>query len=137
MNETSAPPLTNLDGKKSHPRRHQHRRHHHRRPAGARAASRGRATRKACRCIGADGVNVSDGFYTIGGNNAAGVNVTSNFAALSTAGNPVSAANVVYLYAVKHDPFAYFKSVQEGNDPRAEPAPRRRRSTASTACMPT
>jgi len=65
---------------------------------------------------GADGVNVSDGFYTLGGNNAAGVNVTSNFAALSTTGNPVSASDVVYLYAVKHDPFAYFASVQVGKD---------------------
>jgi len=65
---------------------------------------------------GADGVNVSDGFYSIGGLNAEGVNVTSNFAALSTAGNPVSASNVVFLYAVKHDPFAYFASVQEGRD---------------------
>ena len=64
--------------------------------------------------IGADGVNVSDGFYSIGGVNAAGVNVTSNFAALSTTGNPVSASNVVFLYAVKHNPFAYFASVQEG-----------------------
>jgi hypothetical protein len=65
---------------------------------------------------GADGVNVSDGFYSIGGNNAAGVNVTSNFAALSTTGNPVSSANVVFLYAVKHNPFAYFASVQEGKN---------------------
>ncbi len=66
---------------------------------------------------GADGVNVSDGYYSIGGNNAQGANVTSDFAGLSTAGNPVTAANVVYLYAVKHDPFAYFASVQQGDNP--------------------
>ena len=66
---------------------------------------------------GADGVNVSDGYYTLGGSNAEGVNVTSDFSALSTTGNPVSSGNVVYLYAVKHNPFAYFASVQEGSDP--------------------
>ena len=70
--------------------------------------------------IGADGVNVSDGYYTIGGKNADGVNVTSNFAALSTTGNPVSASDVVYLYAVKHNPFVYFASVQEGRDRDAQ-----------------
>jgi len=46
MNETSAPPLTNINGTLS-----------------IRAG-----------IIGADGVNVSDGFYSIGGNNAEGVN---------------------------------------------------------------
>jgi hypothetical protein len=66
---------------------------------------------------GADGVNVSDGYYTLGGPNVEGVNVTSDFAALSTTGNPVSSGNVVYLYAVKHNPFAYFASVQQGSDP--------------------
>jgi len=44
------------------------------------------------------------------------VAVTSNFAALSTSGNPVSSSDVVYLYAVKHNPFAYFASVQKGHD---------------------
>jgi len=116
MNETSAPPLANLDGTKSI-------------PADAnidgitiadqlvRAGKSWKSYQEGLPIIGADGVDVSDGFYSVGGNNAAGVNVTSNFAALSTAANPVSADNVVYLYAVKHDPFAYFKSVQEGNDP--------------------
>ena len=61
---------------------------------------------------GSDGVNVSDGFYTLGGPNAAGVNVSTDFKALAIKGNPVSDADVVYLYAVKHDPFAYFASVQ-------------------------
>jgi hypothetical protein len=67
--------------------------------------------------IGADGVNLSDGYYTIGGKNAAGQDVSTDFTNLSTPGNPNSAKNIVYLYAVKHDPFAYFAKVQEGQDP--------------------
>lgn len=67
--------------------------------------------------IGADGVDVSDGYYTVGGNNAAGVSVSTNFSTLSTSGNPTSASDIVYLYASKHDPFAYFASVQEGENP--------------------
>ena len=58
--------------------------------------------------IGSDGVNVSDGFYIIGGDNAEGVSVSTDFSLLSTTGNPTSASDIVYLYAVKHDPFAYF-----------------------------
>ena len=116
MNETSAPPLANLDGTRSI-------------AAGTdidgitiadqlvRAGKSWKSYQEGLPEAGADGVNVSDGFYSVGGKNAAGVNVTSDFAALSTAGNPVSADNVVYLYAVKHNPFAYFKSVQEGNEP--------------------
>jgi|SRR5580658_267571 phosphatidylinositol-3-phosphatase len=115
MNETSAPPLTNINGSLSI-------------PASTKidgisiadqlvAAGRSwKSYQEGLPLNGADGVNVSDGFYTLGGNNAAGVNVTSNFAALSTTGNPVSASDVVYLYAVKHDPFAYFASVQVGKD---------------------
>jgi hypothetical protein len=52
---------------------------------------------------GADHVNNADGVYS---------NLT-NFAAITPAG-VVSAGGVVALYAVKHNPFAYFKSVQEG-----------------------
>jgi hypothetical protein len=114
-NETSAPPLTNIDGHRSI-------------PAGTKidgisiadqlvaAGKSWKSYQEGLPLIGADGVNVSDGFYTIGGINAEGVNVTSDFAALSTPGNPVSASDVVYLYAVKHDPFAYFASVQEGRN---------------------
>ena len=116
MNETSAPPLTNLNGTVGI-------------AAGTnidgitiadqlvRAGKSWKSYQEGLPEAGADGVDVSDGFYTLGGKNAAGVDVTSDFAALSTAGNPVSAANVVYLYAVKHNPFAYFASVQAGNDP--------------------
>jgi phosphatidylinositol-3-phosphatase len=115
-NETAAPPLTNIDGKLS---------------IAAGTAIDGisiadqlvgvgkswKSYQEGLPLIGADGVNVSDGFYSIGGNNAGGTNVTSDFAALSTAGNPVSSANVVYLYAVKHNPFTYFAAVQEGRNP--------------------
>ena len=116
QNETSAPPLANLDGRKSI-------------PADTniegitiadqlvRAGKSWKSYQEGLPEIGADGVNVSDGFYSVGGKNAEGVNVTSDFAALSTPGNPVSADNVVYLYAVKHNPFAYFASVQRGDDP--------------------
>ncbi len=67
--------------------------------------------------IGADGVNASDGTFVIGGRNAQGKEVTSNFAALSTPDKPMSASKVVALYGVKHNPFAYFASVQEGANP--------------------
>ena len=116
QNETSAPPLTNINGTLSIPADTN--------IAGitiadqlVRAHKSWKSYQEGLPEIGADGVNVSDGFYSAGGNNAAGVNVTSDFAALSTAGNPVSASNIVYLYAVKHNPFAYFASVQQGNDP--------------------
>jgi hypothetical protein len=116
LNETSAPPLTNIDGA-------------HSIAADTniegisiadqlvRAGKTWKSYQEGLPEIGADGVNVSDGFFSIGGNDAQGVNVTSNFAALSTPGNPVTAANVVYLYAVKHNPFAYFASVQQGSNP--------------------
>ncbi len=116
MNETSSPPLTNINGVLSIPAG--------KNIDGISIADQLVALGKSWKSyqeglpiIGADGVNVSDGYYTIGGNNAAGVNVTSDFAALSTTGNPVSSADVVYLYAVKHDPFAYFAAVQQGSNP--------------------
>lgn len=49
---------------------------------------------------GADGVNNSDGFY-------------SNVNPISTA-LPSETQTLVNLYAVKHNPFVYFQSVQEG-----------------------
>jgi hypothetical protein len=102
-NETATPPLTNINGSLTI-------------PASTkihgisiadqlvRAGKSWKSYQEGLPLDGADGVNVSDGFYGIGGNDAKGVNVTSNFAALSTAGNPVSTSNVVYLYAVKHNP---------------------------------
>jgi hypothetical protein len=49
---------------------------------------------------GADGVNNSDGFYS-------NVNPITNTL-------PAETQTLINLYAVKHNPFAYFKSVQEG-----------------------
>ena len=55
---------------------------------------------------GADNVNNSDGFFT-------------NNTDLSTAlpGEGQTQSNLVALYAVKHNPFVYFRNVQEGYDP--------------------
>jgi hypothetical protein len=56
---------------------------------------------------GADRVNYSDGVYT---NN-------TDFSTILPAQNPpLTSAAIVNLYAVKHNPFAYFQSVQEGHD---------------------
>jgi hypothetical protein len=53
---------------------------------------------------GADLVNYSDGFFTN----------SSNFAALLPQQSPTpTTSQVVQLYASKHDPFVYFRSVQE------------------------
>ncbi|MBS0446915.1 MAG: phosphoesterase [Proteobacteria bacterium] len=116
QNETSSPPLTNVNGKIGIEADHN--------IDGITIADQLVAAGKSWKSyqeglplIGADGVNVSDGYYSVGGVDVQGVNVTSNFAALSTPGNPVTADNVVYLYAVKHNPFAYFASVQEGVSP--------------------
>src|SRR5207342_3313845 len=51
---------------------------------------------------GADGVNNSDGFFS----NL--IPVTSLL--------PAETQTLVNLYAVKHNPFAYFQGVQQGND---------------------
>jgi hypothetical protein len=55
---------------------------------------------------GADGVDNADGFF-------------SNLDDLATAlpGEGQTQSNLVALYAVKHNPFAYFQNVQEGFDP--------------------
>ena len=55
--------------------------------------------------IGADGVNNSDGFFT------------SN--AQITQAIPGEAQTLINLYAVKHNPFAYFRDIQEGTNPRS------------------
>jgi len=56
---------------------------------------------------GPDAVNVSDGFFT---------NNSDLDAALPGTGQTQS--NLVALYAVKHNPFVYFRNVQEGDDRR-------------------
>jgi hypothetical protein len=53
---------------------------------------------------GADGVNFSDGFFTD----------ASNIPAVL----PGEKQGLVKLYAAKHNPFVYFRSVQEGDNPR-------------------
>jgi len=58
---------------------------------------------------GANKVNSSDGFFT---------DATDFTKILPTLTPPLSQANVVSLYAVKHNPFAYFRDVQEGWDTR-------------------
>jgi phosphatidylinositol-3-phosphatase len=58
---------------------------------------------------GADTVNYSDGFFT---NN-------TDFSKILPAQNPpLSQSEVVALYAAKHNPFVYFRNVQEGWDPQ-------------------
>ncbi len=56
---------------------------------------------------GADGVNVADGFFS---------NLTDFTAIKPALTPPLTSAGIVALYAVKHNPFAYFKSTQEGYD---------------------
>jgi hypothetical protein len=58
---------------------------------------------------GADKVNYSDGVFT---------NNTDFSQLLPTLNPPLTQGGVVSLYASKHNPFVYFKSVQEGTDPR-------------------
>ena len=54
---------------------------------------------------GADKVNYSDGFY----------DNTTDFSAIHpTLNPPLSSSGIVKLYAAKHNPFVYFRNVQEG-----------------------
>jgi phosphatidylinositol-3-phosphatase len=56
---------------------------------------------------GADGINFSDGFFS---NN-------TNFSLITPAQTPpLTQADIVALYAAKHNPFVYFRRVQEGRD---------------------
>ena len=58
---------------------------------------------------GADRINFSDGLYS---------NLT-DLAALTPPQNPpLTAKDIVALYAPKHNPFVYFRNVQQGTDPR-------------------
>jgi hypothetical protein len=58
---------------------------------------------------GADNVNYSDGVFTN----------RTDFSKITPTLNPaLKQGDVVQLYAVKHNPFVYFRSVQEGTDPR-------------------
>ena len=60
---------------------------------------------------GANNVNISDGLSTD----------STNFAAIVPALTPpLASSNVVALYAAKHNPFVYFRSVQEGEQPGSD-----------------
>ncbi len=56
---------------------------------------------------GADGVNTSDGFYS---------NLTDFSTITPVLNPPLTSGDIVSLFAAKHDPFSYFKSVQEGKN---------------------
>jgi hypothetical protein len=58
---------------------------------------------------GADQVNYSDGVFT---------DSTDFSKILPALTPPLTQGGVVKLYAAKHNPFVYFKSVQDGTDPR-------------------
>jgi hypothetical protein len=57
---------------------------------------------------GADLINVSDSFFT---------NLTDFTALTGSSSVPLTSADLVYLYAVKHNPFAYFAAVQQSTNP--------------------
>jgi hypothetical protein len=57
---------------------------------------------------GADGINISDGFFS---------NKTDFSAIMPVLNPPLTSSGIVALYAAKHNPFVYFKSVQDGSDP--------------------
>jgi phosphatidylinositol-3-phosphatase len=59
---------------------------------------------------GADLVNNSDGFFT---------DATDFTKILPALTPPLSSSDLVNLYAVKHNPFVYFRSVQEGENPHS------------------
>jgi phosphatidylinositol-3-phosphatase len=60
---------------------------------------------------GADTINYSDGFYT---NN-------TNFSLILPAQTPpLTSSGIVLLYAAKHNPFVYFRSIQEGYEPGSD-----------------
>ena len=74
---------------------------------------------------GADGVNYSDGFFT----NLTNFNPfisSGSFASWKVQGVTIPAIatqadaqnDIVLLYAAKHNPFVYFRDVQEGTNPR-------------------
>jgi hypothetical protein len=59
--------------------------------------------------VGADRVNISDGLFT---------NNTDFSKILPALTPPLTQSGIVALYAAKHNPFVYFRNIQEGTDPR-------------------
>jgi hypothetical protein len=74
---------------------------------------------------GADMVNYSDGFFTNNTNFASFLAPPSSFSTWTAQGVTIPAvasqadanSDIVLLYAAKHNPFVYFRSVQEGLNP--------------------
>jgi len=61
--------------------------------------------------LNADTVNYSDGFY----------NNNTNFSLITPVQTPaLTSAGIVALYAAKHNPFVYFRSIQEGYEPGSD-----------------
>ncbi len=75
----------------------------------ARAGTGWKSYQESLPLVGPDLVNYSDGVFT---NN-------TNFGKILPALNPpLTTAGIAALYAAKHNPFVYFRSVQEGWDPK-------------------
>ena len=72
---------------------------------------------------GADRVNISDGFFT---NNTDFTGMLSSFSTWKVQGVTIpkvatqadAQGDIVFLYAAKHNPFVYFRDVQDGTNPR-------------------
>lgn len=109
-NETSGPPgVLNIDGVQSIPSAS----NISGKTIADQLAERGRTWKSYQESLpiqGADGVNISDGVFT---NNTDFTKITP------TLTPPLASSNIVYLYAVKHNPFAYFTSIQEGDQPNS------------------
>jgi hypothetical protein len=74
---------------------------------------------------GADGVNISDGFFSNKTDFTPFLTPTSSFSTWKIQGVTIPAVttqaqaqgDIVFLYAVKHNPFVYFQDVQDGANP--------------------
>jgi hypothetical protein len=74
---------------------------------------------------GPDTVNISDGFFTNNTDFTSYIATPTSFSTWTVQGTTVPAittqaqaqGDIPYLYAVKHNPFVYFKNVQEGTEP--------------------
>jgi hypothetical protein len=75
---------------------------------------------------GPDRVNISDGFFTNNTDFTSFFSAPTSFSSWTVQGTSVppittqaqAQGDIVYLYAVKHNPFVYFQNVQEGAEQR-------------------
>jgi hypothetical protein len=108
-NEVQGPPgLNNIDGIQSIPAAA----HTVGKTIGDQLAASGKSWKSYQESLpigGADLITYSDGFFS---------NLTDFSTILPALNPPLSQADVVKLYAAKHNPFVYFRSVQEGDDPK-------------------